>query len=338
MELDWSTHLRYAQGSDNFQLTWADDNHLYGAWGDGGGFGGTNSDGRVSLGVARVEGPWKNYRGCNVWGGKHAENPAQFKGKSWGMICIEGILYMWVVPDYSKDEKIWHYSEARLAKSTDQGAHWTKANWAFFESEKLIIPTICNFGKNYAGARDNYVYHYFIRPQDNIPPCDKKTVQRSLIVHKPGMIFLARVHKSRIFESRDNYEFFVGLDKNGSPKWGGVSAKQPVFKDKNGTGWCMSVSYNPGLGRYILCTEHTESSKGNHLGVFDAPEPWGPWTTVEYIDGWGKGHIELNAFFWNYPTKWLSKDGKKFTLVFTGAGGGFNNDSFNTVRGNFVFW
>lgn len=25
MELDWSTHERHAQGSDNFQLTWADD-------------------------------------------------------------------------------------------------------------------------------------------------------------------------------------------------------------------------------------------------------------------------------------------------------------------------
>ena len=28
MRLDWSTHQRFAQGSDNFQLTWADDNHL----------------------------------------------------------------------------------------------------------------------------------------------------------------------------------------------------------------------------------------------------------------------------------------------------------------------
>lgn len=65
----WSTHERFAQGSDNWQLTWADDNHQYAPWGDGGGFGGTNSDGRVSLGVARVEGPWNDYQGFNVWGG-----------------------------------------------------------------------------------------------------------------------------------------------------------------------------------------------------------------------------------------------------------------------------
>ena len=335
MRLDWTTHKRSAQGSDNFQLTWADDDHLYGAWGDGGGFGGTNKEGRVGLGVARVEGPWKDYRGYNVWGGKHAENTAQFNGKSWGMICLKGVLYMWVVPDCSEEEKIWHYTEARLAESTDHGAHWTKANWAFHETEKLTIPTICNFGKNYSGARDNYVYHYFIRPQDNMPPFNSKRVPESLIAHKPGRIYLARVEEDKIFDSRDNYQFFIGLDKNGSPKWGDISAKQPVFEDKNGTGWCMSVSYNPGFDRYILCTEHTESSKGN-LGVFDAPEPWGPWTTVEYFDSWGKGHIELNTFFWSYPTKWLSEDGQEFTLGFTGAGLGLNNDSFNTIRGRFI--
>ncbi len=49
ISLDWNTHQRFAQGSDNFQLTWAADDHLYGAWGDGGGFGGTNSEGRVGL-------------------------------------------------------------------------------------------------------------------------------------------------------------------------------------------------------------------------------------------------------------------------------------------------
>src|SRR5688572_6458484 len=63
--IDWSTHQRQAPGSDNWPMTWAADDHLYTAWGDGGGFGGSNSDGRVSLGVARVEGPAHDYRGSN---------------------------------------------------------------------------------------------------------------------------------------------------------------------------------------------------------------------------------------------------------------------------------
>ena len=52
----WDTHMRAAPGSDNWPITWSDDDHQYTAWGDGGGFGGTNRNGRVSLGFARVEG------------------------------------------------------------------------------------------------------------------------------------------------------------------------------------------------------------------------------------------------------------------------------------------
>src|SRR5687767_11439891 len=77
-EFDFSTHRRLAPGSDNWPTTWADDGHLYSAWGDGGGFGGTNSKGRVLLGVARIEGDASNYTGKNVWGGFEPEQPAQF--------------------------------------------------------------------------------------------------------------------------------------------------------------------------------------------------------------------------------------------------------------------
>ena len=101
LSLDWSTHRRGAQGSDNFQLTWADDDNLYGAWGDGGGFGGTDKKGRVGLGVARVSGRGHNWTGANRWGGHNPEHPVQFggEGKSWGMISVNGSLYMLVIPD-----------------------------------------------------------------------------------------------------------------------------------------------------------------------------------------------------------------------------------------------
>lgn len=37
-----------APGSDNWPIAWAANGHLYTSFGDGGGFGGTNSDSRVS--------------------------------------------------------------------------------------------------------------------------------------------------------------------------------------------------------------------------------------------------------------------------------------------------
>ena len=83
IEIDWSTHQRHAVGSDNFQLTWADDDHQYGIWGDGGGFAGTSTNKfRVSFGVARIEGDHDNYRGYDRYGHKDAaEYEARIKGK-----------------------------------------------------------------------------------------------------------------------------------------------------------------------------------------------------------------------------------------------------------------
>src|SRR5918992_68239 len=323
---DWSTHTRLAPGSDNWPITWADDDHQYTAWGDGGGFGGSNRLGRVSLGVARIQGPSDNYQVSNVWGGHNAAYPSSFGGKSYGLIALDGLLYMWVGPGSNTES----YQEARLVSSSDYGATWTPADWAFRKADGLIMPTILNFGKGYAGARDNFVYHYFIGLQGD--PAD-------LGVHKPGRIHLLRVDKGEMLRSKSRYEYFSGLDSNGEPVWSrDINAKEPVFEDPNGVGWNLAVSYNAGLGRYLLTTEHTESNQGN-LGIFDAPEPWGPWSTVAYMnqrEGTQFAHeyagVPDTTFYWNFANKWLSPDGKEFTLVFTGSG---DNDSWNTVRGSF---
>lgn len=337
---DWSTHRRHAPGSDNFQLTWADDDHQYGWWGDGGGFGGTNSDGRVDLGFARIEGGWEDYRGRNVWGGKGPESPARFGGKSWGTICVGGVLYSWIVPDRPdtggpRD----HYRYIELARSADRGATWVKAGWRWGIEDDLVIPTFLNFGKNNSGARDEHVYSYFIRPQRK----DVTQAAFGLSVQKPGAVYLARVRASELFAGRDRYEWFAGM-REGRPAWGALAAKAPVFEDRNGTGWCLSAVYNQGLKRYLLATEHAQSHAGL-LGIFDAPEPWGPWTTVKYWTGqdrFGESRPgsalpwKFNVFFVSFAPKWLSADGRDFTLVLTGGGSGADNDSFNTIRGRFV--
>ncbi len=353
MTLDWSTHRRDAQGSDNFQLTWSDDNQLYGAWGDGSGFG--PDDSRESLGFSRIEGDWDNYRGYNVWGGRNPEHPAQFPGKSWGTISVGGVLYSWVIPDnpdlsgyghhyrYSDDRTIaWprdHYRYIQLIRSTDHAATWEIAPWRWWREDNLIVPTFLNYGRDNDGAPDPYIYSYFIRPER----LDATQANHKLSVHRPGALFLARVHRDHLFAGRDAYEWFTGLE-NGRPMWGPLAAKQPVFENPEGTGWCVSAIYNPGLKRYLLTTEHRTSHAGL-LGIFDAPTPWGPWTTVAYWTeekrfGAERPGSELpwgdNVFFAAFVPKWWSEDGTEFTLTFTGGGKGKDNDSLNTIRGRFL--
>ena len=339
VEFDWATHQRHAPGSDNWPLTWADDGHQYAAWGDGGGFGGTNSRGRVSLGVARVEGRWNDVRGQNVWGGVDPESPATFRGKSYGILSVDGTLYLWWAPD-----PLPHLTETRIAWSTDRGRTWQRSDWAFTFEDEVTIPTFLNVGQDHRrrarraaeesrGTRDEYVYSYLIRPRYGPGRSTSPLAYQSgFDVHRPGAIDLARVPSVAI-RDRNRYEFFAGLDPQGQPRWtAALRERQPVFEDPHGVGWNVSVVYNAGLGCYLLCTEHSRSHLGK-LGMFDAPEPWGPWTTVLYEDAWGAGRVPINTFYWSIPTKWISDDGGDFTFLFTGR---TENDSFNAVRGRFV--
>src|SRR6516225_8388534 len=94
----WETHRTAAPGSDLWPVTWGADGHLYTAWGDGGGFGGTDQDGRVALGFARIEGSPERFVGINVNGGKDPRHRASFAkhGKSGGVLAVGDRLYAWL--------------------------------------------------------------------------------------------------------------------------------------------------------------------------------------------------------------------------------------------------
>ena len=304
---DSSTHIIKAPGSDNWPATWADDDHLYTAWGDGGGFGGTNREGRTSLGVARVDGTWDNYEGFNIWGGKDAVSPAQFKGKSYGILSQGGVLFMWVMVEGS------YYRQAQIAWSADHGRKFHRG-FKFAEPDAAFsVPTFLNFGKDYEGARDNYVYVYSGLPPDG---CTSRCVGKH--------VDMARVPKDEI-TNRRAYEFFGGLGVNGHPRWTfRISERQPVFIDRNGAATRFGVVYNPGIRRYILTIAH--DNEGG-LGIFDAPEPWGPWTMVAYYEDWlGFGY---SPSYHIAPAKWMSRSGKHFTIIWS------SNDQWNTMRGTF---
>jgi hypothetical protein len=306
---DFRTHERLADGSDNWPLTWAADDHQYTSWGDGGGFGGE----RMSLGVARIEGTPDSYRGVNVWtGDEHPGGP--LRGKSYGIVSVDGVLWMWVSPR----SNVFNWDEARLYRSADRGESWTDTGVVFDGArDGIAIPSFLQFGRDYAGARDGFVYAYATNFH-----------QREWVVQTPGEIVLLRAPRAALAE-RDAWEFFAGLDAEGAPRWTpDVAARQPVLRDPNGV-MHTSAIHNPGLGRYLLVTSHTRASAGN-VAIREAAEPWGPWSTVLYETAWGSPHVPATTFYWNFSPKWLSADGRSFVMVFTGTG---ENDSWNLVRG-----
>lgn len=318
INIDWPTFTRKAPGSDNWPVTWGHDDRQYTSWGDGGGFNGTNREGRVSIGVASIEGGYPDFTGRNILGGKDSKSTPQFKGKSYGILAIDKKLYMWVSPGSGKQS----YRESRLYYSNDLGLTWSAANWSFNRKDGIVNPTFCQFGIAYASARDEYVYIYANNIKDDT----------ELKIQKPGEITLIRAPKASLLQ-KNTYEYFSGLDSEQKPMWAReYNQKLPVFSDDNGVGWNLSVSYNSGLERYFLITEHGVSFEGN-IGIFDSPNPWGPWSTVYYGKFSPEKEIPQNTFFYNFSNKWLHNNGLKFILVFTGIK---SNDSWNSVEGEFI--
>jgi len=293
------TVRRDARGSDNWPCTSADDDAIYTGYGDGNGFKSPRAP-RLSLGLAKVLGGPDDFKGINVRSktGEQVGDGASGK-KASGMLCVDGILYM-----LARNAK-----NAQLAWSADHGRTWTWADWRFTTS--FGYPTFLNFGRDYAGARDDYVYVY---SHDNA----------SAYKAADGMV-MARVHKTQIGD-RTSYEFFRKLDAKGEPLWTKDIGKRGAVFEHKGRCRRSSVSYCAPLKRY-LWWQQTDAGdvdtryKKAGFAVFDAPEPWGPWTTAFYTDKWDMGPGETGCF----PTKWMSADGKTIHLVCS------NTDHF-TVR------
>jgi hypothetical protein len=219
---------------------------------------------------------------------------------------VEGVLYTWV-RNANNDGK---YCE--LWWSKDHARNWEKADWRF---EEFGYCTFINYGQNYSGARDDYVYT--VTPDG---PSAYDNYDRFVLM---------RVHKDSVTK-REAYEFFAGPDVNGDPTWSSDVDQRASIFDEPERCYRSGISYNAGIGRYLWWQLKMPTDKGmtarydGGLGVFDSPEPWGPWTTVYYKDArqWDMGSGETGSF----PPKWMSEDGRIIHLVFSG------NDSFSVRK------
>lgn len=285
--------IRIAEGSDNWPMTWADDNNLYTAYGDGWGFE-PLIDLKLSLGLSRVEGYPPDIKGVNLRtpSGERV-GQGKFGVKASGMLAVDDVIYMLVR----------NAENAQLAWSSDKGNSWTWADWRFDQS--FGCPTFLNFGKNYQGARDEYVYIF--------------TPDQPTAYKVADHMVLARVHKDKI-QFWQAYEFFSGFNQENQPIWTeDIRKREPVFTNP-GRCYRSGISFNAGLGKYMwtqilpLATDDQGPRFKGGLGIFVSENPWGPWETVYYTREWDMGPGETASI----PTKWISEDGLTFYLVFSG--------------------
>jgi CubicO group peptidase (beta-lactamase class C family) len=295
--------VRKAVGGDNWPLTWGDDDFLYTAYGDGWGFD-VNTGRKLSLGFASISGGPSDLQGRNIRSASGERQGAGALGpKASGMLMVDGVLYMWVR----------NVGNSQLAWSEDRGKTWV---WGFRFQESFGCPTFLNFGRNYQGARDEFVYTYSV----DGPSCYESCAE----------LVMARVQRTKIRDA-GAYEFFQGMDAEQRSMWTeDIHERRPVFAYR---GQRADVVYHPGIKRYLLFLGF--GLYGGGWGIFEAPEPWGPWSTAFVTENWGLG----DTHSYRLPTKWIEPDSDDMYLVFSGKEHeGTDYDAFCVRRLTLDFW
>jgi len=204
-------------------MTWAEDDALYAAYGDGRGFEPFVRE-KLSMGLAKVAGTPPRIQGQNIVSATFdSQGDGALGRKASGILCVDGVL--WAV--------VRNATNAQLGWSKDHGATWQWADWRFATS--FGCPTFLNFGQDYQGARDQFVYLYSPDSDSAYVPADR--------------FVLARVPKHGI-ANRSAWEFFVQADGK-TVRWSkSIEERGAVFVNP-GNCYRIGVTYHEGLKRYL---------------------------------------------------------------------------------------
>lgn len=299
-QLKWQSSesiRRDAPGGDNWPITWMDDDSMLTAYGDGWGFP-PKVERKLSLGFARINGGPGDFQGANVRS-ESGERIGQGKNgvKASGLLMVDSVVYLLAR----------NAGNSQLAWSNDRGVSWQWSDWKF--ETGFGCPSFVNFGRNYAGARDDFVYIVSTDSESAYHPADR--------------MVMARVHREKLRE-RTAYEFLVSVGSDGKASWSkSIDDRGAVFEHPNRC-YRGAMSYHPALKRYLWCQTLPESTHPQGprfqggFGIYDAAEPWGPWTTVFFTEAWDVGPGETNSL----PTQW-NRDPDQLHLLFSG------DDSFS---------
>jgi hypothetical protein len=305
---------------DNFPITWADDDSIYAAYGDGWGCRPMVPATKLNTGMVRITGDPPGFRGEEVripWYGGGAHRPNM---KGCGLLSAGGTLYHFVryQVDGATPSEPRRQVAASLIWSHDHGATW-QGDTAYSPNSHIPdiplffhepdhafnSPTFLQAGRDYAQAQDEYVYLY--SPREDLR-------------RRNDHLDLARVPINHIAE-RGAYEFFAGSPT--APRWtSDITRRTPVFAFPGHVG-AGDVVYWPALGRYLLlqCISwepHQVSGPApSRLALLDGPHPWGPWSTAGYVTHWGSGENGDLRYDPRLPAKWLAPDGTSAILIFS---------------------
>ena len=216
----------------------------------------------------------------------------------------------------------WHNQDGSTPVTWDAWEGRSRETMLFFEEPQDAFSQIAvlQMGKGYEANEDGYVYLYS---------------QNGNTEGTMNQLVMCRVPKDRVLD-RGAYEYFAAIDGDGAASWtsdieqrGVVHTFPSGWVNRTGHPWAWhpDVVYNAPLGVYMMASFGMGCSpdlhwfgKPSYLGLWTAPQPWGPWTQVCEEVAWTPGG---DAAARNYRPgvlpKWISEDGRSFWLVWSDA-------------------
>jgi len=173
---------------------------------------------------------------------------------------------------------------------------------------KIGSPHFVDFGKNMEHSPDGKAYllaHGGSRPNADVSWCSGDDIYLIRVVPSPETI-----------NDPSAYEFFAGYDKKGDPLWSQDFKKiKPLFTWKNNAG-IVNACYNPALKKYLMCVTYGGKGGGPQMDydsyILESDKITGSWKLVTYMR-----HFGPQGYFLNFPTKFISPDGKTMWLAYS---------------------
>jgi len=212
-----------------------------------------------------------------------------------------------------------HGGVASLMVSDDGGHTWENSPVAgapLFLGPRFAGLSFVGFGPGYTGVPEplaGYVY----------------AISNDESWEGGSHVFLARVPRDQVL-NRSAWEFFGGRSRINEPAWIPEEAyARPIHTDHGHVGH-PTMTYVPGLDRYLLAfgsdavpktyatdmdTAFATWHRRRELQILEAPTPWGPWALFHYDPAWEGDHV---AYLPQLPPCWIDARGTEGVMMFSG--------------------
>ncbi|MBV6647952.1 MAG: hypothetical protein KI790_21000 [Cyclobacteriaceae bacterium] len=329
------------RNGDTWYPSWASNDTLYSPWTDGYA---ERIDGYTDISRS-WDGPSHNTTGQGVIIG---DDPLHLESYSIGIYRAESKPYHGRYPSGSLVHNgVWYYGTYCLdptgqAKYGDQTINWPwlgpfvgfryskdygrkwvscphtpeepifKENGQNGYPVKIGAPHFVDFGKNMEYSPDGKAY--LVAHGSDITDTKWRFWNNSWITG--DQIYLLRVTPSiENINDPTQYEFYAGRSKQGQPIWtNDFDQIQPLLKWNNNMG-CVTITYNAPLGnKYLMCvTDGGNTASKMNTYILEAEDLTGEWHLVTYLKDFGE-----QAYFVNFPSKFISEDGMTAWLLYSG--------------------